>query len=160
MTSMPLIEDPPSVRGFVAMLEAFRATGGTAPAEVLGGMLNDLQGCSANNLAELLHSGQVFGFEWRGSLWIPMFQFELESLEVKRGPQEVRAELPSLWAGWTLAGWFATAHTLLDEQRPVDMLNTRPSAVMYAAQLEPITADRVLVRMPLLRHPAQAMARA
>jgi hypothetical protein len=160
MMSMPVIEDPPSVRGFVAMLEAFRATGGTAPAEVLCRMLEELHGCSADELAELLRAGQVFGFEWRGSLWIPMFQFELESLEVKRGPQQVRAELPIQWVGWTLAGWFACAHTLLDEQRPVDMLDTSPSAVMYAAQLEPIQAHSVLVRMPSVRQPAQAIARA
>jgi hypothetical protein len=158
MLSQPLLEEHPSVRGFVALLEAFRTTGGTAPAEVLGRMLDDLHGCPAHDLAELLQLGKVFGFEWRGNLWIPMFQFELESLEVKRAPQAVRAELPSQWAGWTLAGWFACAHTLLNGQRPVDVLDTSHKAVMHAAHLEPIPADRVLAHMPLVRQPAQANA--
>lgn len=156
MLSMPFNEDHPSVRGFVAMLEAFRATGGTAPAEVLGRMLDDLQGSSANNLAELLQSGQVFGFEWRASLWIPMFQLELESLELKHGPQQVRAELPPQWDSWTLAGWFAREHALLDGQRPADMLDTSPAAVMLAAQSEFFNADRAPMLMPVLHHATNA----
>jgi hypothetical protein len=73
-------------RGFVALLEAFRTTGGTAP-----------------GLANLIHTGQVFGFEWCASLWIPMFQFAADDLALKPGAQRVRAELPPLWSGWQLA---------------------------------------------------------
>ena len=129
----------PSGRGFIALLEAFRATGGTAPADVLARLLEEYQlgrACSLTKLAQLVklvHSGQVFGFEWRSSLWIPMFQFEAQDLALKAEAQEVRAALPQLWSGWAVASWFAGANAYLAQGRPVDVLASDLEAVLRAA---------------------------
>jgi len=128
--------DVPSGRGFIALLEAFRATGGTAPADVLARLLEEHQlgrACSLTQLFQLVHTGQVFGFEWRSSLWIPMFQFEAQDLALKAEAQEVRAALPQLWSGWAVAAWFAAANAHLAQCRPVDVLASDLEAVLRAA---------------------------
>jgi hypothetical protein len=91
----------------------------------------------AVSLAKLVHSGGVFGFEWRGSLWIPMFQFDANDLSVRRGPQRVRAALPKSCQGWALAAWFASPNASLHEDRPVDLLPLDLGAVIDAAARTP-----------------------
>ncbi len=127
--------DLPSGRGFVALLEAFRATGGTAPGEVVGRLLEEHRVGNVVSLAKLIYTGQVFGFEWRESLWIPMFQFDADDLSLKAGVQRVRAELPPLASGWALASWFAGPNERLNGCMPVDMVEADLEAVLGAARV-------------------------
>lgn len=122
----------PSSPRFTALLEASRATGGTAPGDAVAHLGDHFIG-DAVSLAKLIHSGHVFGLEWRGSRWIPMFQFDIDDLSVKSSAQHVRAAPPSLWAGWRLASWFAEPNVALDLQRPVDLLESSLPAVLAAA---------------------------
>ena len=142
-SSAPLAEADlaePSGRGFIALLEAFRATGGTAPGEIVARLLGEHQTGTAVNLAKLIDTGQVFGFEWRSSLWIPMFQFNADDLALHAGAQHVRAVLPQLWTDWAMAAWFAAANAHLEGQRPVDRLDWDLDAVLQAAGA-PATVD-------------------
>jgi len=123
-----------SGRGFIALLEAFRATGGTAPGEIVGRLLVEHQVGNAVSLAKLIFTGQAFGFEWRDSLWLPMFQFDANDLTLKASAQSVRAELPSLWSGWMIASWFAGPNAQLDGRSPADVLDSDLDAVMLAAR--------------------------
>ena len=122
-------------RDFVALLEAFRATGGTAPIEIVGCLLREHQIGNAVSLARLIHTGQAFGFEWRDSLWIPMFQFDANDLALKVSAQRVRAVLPSLCSGWDVANWFATPNVRLDGHAPAEMLDLDVASVIRAAGL-------------------------
>ena len=126
--------DVPSGLGFIALLAAFRATGGTAPSEIVGRLLEEHQVGNAVSLAKLIYTGQAFGFEWRDSLWIPMFQFDANDLALKCSAQSVRAELPSLWSGWNVACWFAAPNARLDGHSPADRLDADLEAVVQAAQ--------------------------
>lgn len=146
----------PSGRGFIAMLEAFRSTGGTAPGEVASRLLETHQVGNTDSLADLICTNQVFGFEWRAKLWIPMFQFDLQDLSLKRGAQQVRAALPSLWYGWVLASWFATPNAQLEGLRPVDLLASDFDAVMSAAQSVRVSEGFSLAHVQHLHHGQQA----
>jgi hypothetical protein len=126
--------EAPNGRDFVVLLEAFRASGGTAPGEFLGRLLEELQTGNAVSLAHQIQTGQVFCFEWRGRQWVPMFQFDAEDLSLKIGAQRVRAALPSTWDDWMLATWFATPNGALLDRCPADMLDVDVNAVMSAAQ--------------------------
>jgi hypothetical protein len=83
----------------------------------------------------------VFGFEWRNSLWILMFQFNANDLSIAPASQAVRAELPELWSGWTVAMWFAMPNSRLQDRRPVDVLGSDVAAVLQAAQALPSVED-------------------
>jgi hypothetical protein len=151
--------DVPNGRGFIALLEAFRATGGTAPGEIVGRLLEEHQGGTAVSLAKRIYTGQVFGFEWRASLWIPMFQFDADDLTVQIGPRQVRAALPSLWSGWTVASWFAAPNTRLDGRCPADRLAPDLDAVVRAARSVD-AADASAHALARLLHPRQLAAHA
>ena len=123
----------PNGRDFIAMLEAFRASGGAAPGSVLSRLLEEYRVRDPVSLAELVYAGQVFGFEWRANLWIPMFQFEAGDLAVKSSAQRVRAQLPLL-SGWALALWFASPNALLHGDIPANVLDSDIEPVMAAAR--------------------------
>ncbi len=138
----------PSGLAFIALLEAFRATGGTAPGEIVARLLEEHHVGNAISLAKLVYTGQVFGFEWRGKRWIPMFQFDENDLALKVGAQRVLAALPSRWSQWRLASWFATANARLDGRSPADMLESDLDAVLSAAQAAQTPEAFALRRTP------------
>ena len=142
--------DVPRGRGFIALLEAFRATGGTAPGEIVGRLLEAHQIGDAVSLAKLIYTGQAFGFEWRDSLWIPMFQFDANDLALKASAQRIRAELPPLWSGWNVATWFAATNARLEGRSPADRLDSNVEAVMRAARLLESVEE---FSLPLARRP-------
>ena len=144
----------PIGRDFVAMLEAFRATGGTAPGKIVDRLLQEHQDGNAVSLAKLIQTSQAFGFQWRDCLWIPMFQFDAKDLTLKVSAQRVRAVLPPLWSGWQVATWFATPNVRLGGHAPTEMLDLEVEAVIRAAQpLQAIAQFSV----PLVR-PAREVA--
>lgn len=51
----------PRGRSFITLLEAFRATGGTVPGEIVGRLLEEHQVGKAVSLAKLIYAGQAFG---------------------------------------------------------------------------------------------------
>lgn len=132
-TRKDLDVDVPKGRGSIALLESIRATGGTAPDEVLSRLLDERRAGNALSLVKLVQIGQVFGFEWRGSVWMPMFQFEGTDFAVKFGAQRARAALPVQWLGWTVASWFATTIAKLRGCTPADALDSNFDAVLQLA---------------------------
>ncbi len=135
MTTTFQDSDLPSGRGFIALLEAFRETGGTALSKVVSRLLEQHQVGYAVSLDRLIATGQVFGFKWRGSLWLPMFQFDPDDLSLNFSAQRVCTELSSLPSGWAVAWWFARPNERLGGRRPVDMLASDPQAVLWSARL-------------------------
>ncbi|MBC7995802.1 MAG: hypothetical protein H7Z15_21435 [Rhizobacter sp.] len=126
----------PSDRDFVAMRAGYRGTGGIARGDDLARLLEDLQRGDVSTLARLIAAGDVFGFDWHGSFWVPMFQFELRDLSIKHSVRRVAAELAQVFDGWTMAVWFAQRNSWLDEQRPVDLLDSMLPAVLHAARAD------------------------
>ena len=131
-----VLDERPTRRGFSALLAAFRATGGTARGDDVARLLEDHRLGDFIGLAKLIANGDVFGFEWRHELWIPMFQFELRDLSVKPATQQVLAELGSGFDGWSRAVWFARPNSCLNFQTPVDLLATRLADVLEAARTD------------------------
>jgi hypothetical protein len=134
------------------LLEAFRATGGTAPGATVARLLEDHQSGEVVSLAKRVFTKQLFGFDWRGNFWIPMFQLRADDLAVKLEPQRVRAALPSEWSGWTLACWFAAPNPRLNGRSPVNALDADFDAVVRAA------TSREFSEIASSSHGAQAWA--
>ena len=139
---------------FIALLEAFRATGGVAPAHVLECLLGERSAGGAASLPNLIFAGEIFGFPWHGSLWMPMFQVAPDDLSVRPGPRRVRQVLPSSWSHWTLAAWFAAPNLFLDGQRPADALESNLVATLDAARSAGALECLAQRQLPGARHPA------
>jgi hypothetical protein len=128
------IDPKPSSRGFIAMLEAYRATGGLAPGNFLKQSLQEHQRGDLARLARLIVDRRIFVLDWRGDSWIPMFQFDVHDLSCKAAPALVRAELTGLFSGWAVAAWFAQPNALLEGRRPVNLMESDLAPVLHAAR--------------------------
>lgn len=118
------------------MRDAYRRSGGLARGEELARLLEDQRRGDFVSLAKLIAAGEVLAFEWRDAHWIPMFQFDLGDLSIKPAPRRVLAELSKAFDGWSLAAWFVEPSSWLNRQRPVDLLESDPSAVLEAARAD------------------------
>jgi len=128
------IDPTPSSRGFIAMLEAYRTTGGLAPGNFLCRSLQAGQRGDLAHLARLVVDRRVFVLDWRGESWIPMFQFDDQGLSCKPGPAVVRAQLEGLASGWAVAAWFAAPNALLEGRRPAALVESDLPRVLHAAR--------------------------
>ena len=135
------IDPTPSSRGFIAMLEAYRATGGLAPGNFLCQSLQENQRGDLGHLARLIVDRRIFVLDWRGDSWIPMFQFDDHDLSCRPGPALVRAELEGLACGWAIAAWFAEPNPLLEGRRPVNLVAADLPHVLHAARCRTAVAE-------------------
>ncbi len=129
-------DDGCSDPAFHVLAEAYRATGGTVGGHELARRLEAYRDAYFMSLEKLIAARIVFGFEWRGTLWIPMFQFDQCNLAIKQGSRLVLAELASVFDGWALALWFVRPSLWLNSRRPIDLVDSNPLAVVQAARAE------------------------
>ena len=126
----------PNSSDFVTMLTAYHASGGMARGDNLGRLLDDWQCGDFVSPARLIAAGEIFSFKWHGENWVPMFQFDLRDLSVQPGPKQVLAELKPVFDDWTVAVWFVQPNSWLQEQRPLDLLDSDLPAVLQAARAD------------------------
>lgn len=118
---------------FAAMGKAFRPSGGMARGEdLVHTMAAHRQGDYAS-LARQIVEHDVLCFDWDASYWLPMFQFDMHDLSVRRDLLPVFWELHHDCDGWALASWFARPHAALHGRVPVDLLDSELAAVLAAA---------------------------
>ena len=126
--------DRPNTRDFEAMLTAYLWSGGIARHQEVSARLEQGSNGGPSSLATLIDSRAVFAFDWRGSLWLPMFQFRLPEMYVKLQARKVLAELAGVFDGWSMAVWYLQQNSWLEDRRPIDMLDQHPAAVVMAAR--------------------------
>jgi hypothetical protein len=125
---------------FAALCLAYKASGGIARGDDLGRQLADHGPGTFISMAKLLQEEEVFGFEWKRTLWIPMFQFRPGDLSLKSEPRRVRAELGEEFDGWTASAWFVEPNAWLARRRPIDLLELDVVAVLHAARVDRFVA--------------------
>ena len=128
------IDGRPSSAAFAVLLGAYRNSGGTARGDDLAQLLADRRRGDYVGLARFLVAGHVFGFEWRKTVWIPMFQFDPHDLGVKPGLRQILTELTPCFDGWARAAWFVNANARLGGHRPLDLLDGDMTKVLDAAR--------------------------
>ena len=98
--------------------------------------VHELFGSRARNrsaLAARWRSGKkIFAVQHRGRFLYPAFQFDSQG-RPRQVISKVLAVLGTEVGGWQTALWFVTPNGWLDEEKPVDMLEREPHAVLDAA---------------------------
>lgn len=77
--------------------------------------------------------GRVFAVDFQGRLIYPAFQFDVDRGEPRPVLQEILAHAGSSLDGWQTAVWFTSPNGWLDDQRPVDLLDSEPESVVEAS---------------------------
>ena len=130
----------PTPLGFVALLSAFRATGGTVRSDDLSRHVRSDEPGHLTNLARKLVSGAILSYPWRQTLWVPLFQFEAGSGAVRPSVARVMSELNGAFDSWEIAVWFVQPNTWLKNQRPLDLMGTQDKDVLQAARADRFVA--------------------
>jgi len=139
--------DRPNTRDFDTMLAAYMWSGGVARYQEVSSHLEETLAARPSNLQNLIDANAVFAFDWRGSLWLPMFQFKRPEMRVNPQARKVLAELAGVFDGWSMAVWYLQQNAWLGERRPIDRLESHPSAVVLAARGDRFIATDSLQRL-------------
>lgn len=132
-------------RQFVAMLGAYRASGGLCRARELQGVI-----ARAQLLAQSHASGrsdvtqlngwimrrEVICFEWQASHWLPWFQFNAPGYTPHVELGAVLQELNTVCDPWEVGCWFARPNPWLSDRSPVDSFLQYLPDVLHAARAE------------------------
>lgn len=121
---------------FRALCDAFGRAGGVARADGLARLLEQRREDGFVDLARLIGRREVIAFGWRGSLWLPMFQLDLNDLTAHAGTRRVLAELRPVLDPWGQAVWFVRPNGCLHGRRPIDLIDGAPDRVLGAARVE------------------------
>jgi hypothetical protein len=107
-----------------------------------------MAGSGALNRFQVAHrwkkAGRVFGVPYQGDIVYLTFQFGNDGQPLP----VIRDVLTALrdWSPWDLAGWFVFRNRRLEQQRPADLLELDPDAVVAAARAERRGAARAGAR--------------
>jgi hypothetical protein len=126
---------------FVAMLGAYRCSGGLARVDEVVTLLEGAGHPAVATLARWIVDCSVIGFEWEAQTWLPWFQFGAADHVPGPALRAVIAELHSAYDGWELAHWFARPNSALAGCAPVDRIVHDADAVLQAAR-----ADRFIAK--------------
>jgi hypothetical protein len=128
--------DCASDAGFIALQNAYRASGGLASGNELAARLHANGVGGYASLARWIVGHHVFSFAWNEEFWLPMFQFEPRDLSLRTGLHAVLAELVDVMDGWATATWFAQPNDALQGHSPVSQWLSDWPDVFQAARLQ------------------------
>lgn len=119
---------------FIELVCAFRATGGLATGDEIAARMARAGAGGLATLGRRIAQGHVLAFPWNGEYWLPWFQFDRASMQVRPIAAAILAELSGVLDAWDLTQWIVTPDSALGGRSPLQMLD-RPAAVLPAARL-------------------------
>lgn len=112
---------------------AYRPSGGVIDSASLTRLLATRWEQPVSVLAKWIVARQVIHFGYHGQLMLPVFQFDLRRLEMRKAVVET-IEALHLQNADELAGWFAKPNRLLSGLSPAEAIAEDPSDVLAAAR--------------------------
>jgi hypothetical protein len=122
--------------GPAALADAFRSSGGVIGSDDLTQLLGRRSEQPISLLARWIVDRRVVHFKCNGQLVLPLFQFELPSLNVLPAVAEVIAELGGYFDDGQIAEWFAMPNCWLQGTSPAGMMVAQPTAVLQTARAD------------------------
>lgn len=126
---------------FVALLQAYRCSGGLARADDVAALLEHRRGPFIAVLARSIVERRVISFEWQAQTWLPWFQFARPDPLPEPALAAVLAELTAVYDGWELACWFVRPNSALAGRTPLQVRATDPAALLQAARVDRYAAN-------------------
>lgn len=121
-------------RQFISLLDAYRSSGGLAPAQEVFGIFHRRGRTDVATLAGWIINRKVICFDWQSRMWLPLFQFGSLDMTPLPGLDQVLAELVPDHDALEVAQWFAQPNAWLANETPADRLATDLAAVLHAVR--------------------------
>lgn len=124
---------------FVAMLDAYRKSGGLCRARELHEVIarsTDVGGPDVAVLNGWIMQREVICFEWQANAWLPWFQFNRLDMTPHSQLRPVLEELNTVYDPWEIGCWFARPNPWLSDRTPVDALLAHLPELLHAARAE------------------------
>ncbi|MDB5858913.1 MAG: hypothetical protein JWQ76_2602 [Ramlibacter sp.] len=132
---------PAASHEHLAMIHTYQRRGGLVTCDQAAMLLGRHRDQPISQLARWIVAREVVSFVWQSETLVPLFQFELADMTLRRGASEVVAELAGAFDDLELAAWLTRPNCWLGDAAPVAVLDTDQPAVLQAAR-----ADRYLAR--------------
>lgn len=105
---------------FIALLNAYRATGGLATGPEIAARQPST---GLSTLGRAITARTVISLDWGGQRWLPLFQFEPGDLAVRLPVRALIAELSDVLDDWELADWFVEPNDWLRGAAPLQCVD-------------------------------------
>ncbi len=128
-----------SDRQFVAMIDAYRESGGLCRARELQELIarsTEVGGPDVVVLNGWIMRREVICFNWQANAWLPWFQFNRLGMTLHPQLRPVLEELNSVYDPWEIGCWFARPNPWLFDRTPADALLARLPEMLHAARAE------------------------
>ncbi|HEY4342265.1 MAG TPA: hypothetical protein VGM97_20145 [Steroidobacteraceae bacterium] len=129
----PSLDDPRSFE-FKTLQAAFARTGGLATGDQVAQRLLVRSDQAISLIARMIVKRQVVAFEFRASILIPLFQFDIPQMRVRPEVSALLLELNDVLDDWDIALWFSEPNDWLRGSAPVDSFLTDPEATYKSAR--------------------------
>lgn len=126
---------------FISMLNNYRRNGGLARADEVVRLGKHGAGLDVAKLARWIVERDVISFEWREETWLPLFQFDRPTMNIRHELKPVLNELQGVYSPCELAEWFARLNSSLHGWSPADVLSTDQAGNLFAV-LQTARIDR------------------
>ena len=130
----PLTNEDAQDHQFVTMLDAYRDLGGLVRLQEVFTICKSRAGRDIASMARRIAKKDVLSFDWHAQVWIPLFQFDRDSMVVQPGFASVLAILNANYTRWSIALWFAKPNAWLQGATPASMLCKDAGQVLAAAR--------------------------
>ncbi len=119
---------------FAFISDALREMGGLRTADEFAADLRALSRAGVGEVARWIVRRQVLNIYWRGTYWIPDFQFVQATVQLRQTVSAVLQELVPVLNDWDLCLWFATSSEWLDGLSPAQAMASDAGEVFHAAR--------------------------
>lgn len=119
---------------FLRLLADLRPYGGMLPIEEVRS-IGFVQHAGLS-LGESLLQRNLFALTWRHRQWLPMFQFHMPGGALSTNVSRIAGLMHPVLQGYKLAEWFVSPNGWLNDQCPLDLIDTDTAHVRHAAQAD------------------------
>ena len=116
--------------------DAFSDIGGVVNGDALASLWRGCTEQPISLLARWIVQREVISFSWHSQTLLPLFQFDLETLQVRPGVPQVIAELREAFDDLELADWFTRPNSWLQGSTPARRFESDLRAVLQAARAD------------------------
>lgn len=116
------------------LFQTYQNFGGVETGDQMVGRMTERWPQPISRLARWVVQRQVVNFHWHGTLYLPLFQFDLSCAWLRNEVPRVMDMLPRNFDDEEVAEWFARPSGLLEGDIPAHALLERHTAVMEAAR--------------------------